>query len=132
MGNKQSSEQIKVPFGGVNDQQNPRPGYYYRNGNNFFQYSTIRTELLPDENHFQKLGCGYAKTNKRVFYKGVVVPGAVPLSFQIVHRNRLQTLSKDPEKNRELIKQNKTLGLDFSGNKKRVYLKTNIIHEEIA
>jgi hypothetical protein len=62
----------------------------------------------------------------------VVVPGAVPLSFQIVHRNRLQTLSKDPEKNRELIKQNKTLGLDFSGNKKRVYLKTNIVHEEIA
>ena len=86
MGNNQSNTTDinitkKIKFGSVNDPGNPRPGYYYNQNTRTLKYHTHLIPLLPGENVFKKLKYGYAKTNKRVFYKGIHIPGAVPDNF---------------------------------------------------
>jgi len=71
----------KIKFGSIHDPGNPRPGYYYNQNTRTLKYHTHEIILLPGENIFKKLKYGYAKTNKRVFYKGIHIPGAIPDNF---------------------------------------------------
>jgi len=71
----------KIKFGSIHDPGNPRPGYYYNQNTRTLKYHTHEIILLPGENVFKKLKYGYAKTNKRVFYKGIHIPGAIPDNF---------------------------------------------------
>ena len=105
-----------------------RPGYYF--GTNKIIYKGKQIEVLENETDFQKLKFGYLKSNQRVFYKGNVVPNANPFTFSTVMRSNVGTLSKYQEKNDEFIKLNTVLGMDYVGNKKRIYLLESIIHEE--
>lgn len=105
-----------------------RPGYYIKNG--IVIYGGKQIELLPGEKDFQKMKYGYLKSNFHVFYQGQMVPHANPATFTVLNRNNINTLSKIPEKNIEFEKLNSVLGMDFVGNKKRIYLGANVIHEE--
>jgi hypothetical protein len=105
-----------------------RPGYYIKNG--IVIYGGKQIELLPGEKDFQKLKYGYLKSNFRVFYQGIPVPTANPATFTVLNRNNVNTLSKIPEKNIQFEKLNSVLGMDFIGNKKRIYFGANLIHEE--
>ena len=104
MGNSLSSnvpvqEGKKIIFGSVNDDSHPRAGYYHNK--NTIKYHTIPIILIPGESSdsFKKLKYGYAKTNKRVFYKGIVIPGANPNTFYVVNReNVLSQLGKEYSK----------------------------------
>ena len=71
----------KIKFGSIHDPGNPRPGYYYNQNTRTLKYHTHEIILLPGENIFKKLKYGYAKTNKRVFYKGIHIPGVIPDNF---------------------------------------------------
>ena len=92
MGNSLSSnvpvqEGKKIIFGSVNDDSHPRAGYYHNK--NTIKYHTIPIILIPGESSdsFKKLKYGYAKTNKRVFYKGVPISGVNPNTFYVINRN---------------------------------------------
>ena len=90
MGNSSSvivPEPKKIIFGSVNDDSHPRAGYYqYKNT---IKYHTKVITLIPGElpESFKKLKYGYAKTNKRVFYKGVPISGVNPNTFYVINRN---------------------------------------------
>ena len=88
MGNSQSSpETKKIIFGSVNDDSHPRAGYYHNK--NIIKYHTTQIKMIPGElpESFEKLKYGYAKTNKRVFYKGVPISGVNPITFYVINRN---------------------------------------------
>ena len=114
MGNSLSSnvpvqEGKKIIFGSVNDDSHPRAGYYHNK--NIIKYHTEQIILIPGEssNSFKKLKYGYAKTNKRVFYKGLVIPEANPNTFYVINReNVLSQLGK------EYSKLNSVLGISNS------------------
>jgi hypothetical protein len=120
MGNTNS----KKPFGTINDQLNPRPGYYFNNGEVWYQGKEINK--LPQESNFKKLGYSYMKSNDRVFYKGSPIPGAHPTTFTTVNRNKISTLTS----NFGLTKLNSVIGMDYFNNKKRFYHKGQFIHSE--
>jgi hypothetical protein len=105
-----------------------RPGYYFTT--NKVMYKGEEIVPLPGEINFQKLKFGYLKSNKRVFYNGKPIPIANPVTFSVITRNNLSTLSKNCERNKEFIKLNAVLGMDFVGNVKRIYYRNNIIHFE--
>ena len=131
MGTGQSTPEVKERqhFGSVYGNTGKiRPGYYIKNG--IVVYGGQSIELLPGETNFQKLKYGYLKSNFHVFYRGRVVPHANPATFTVLNRNNVSTLSKHPEKNSQFEKLNSVLGMDFLGNKKRIYLGVNLIHEE--
>jgi hypothetical protein len=129
MGNVQSDnvKSTKKPFGNVYG-ENPRPGYYIRNGKVVYKGQDL--QLIPGETDFHKLKFGYLRSNKRVLYNGKTVTGANPATFLTVTRNNTSTLSRNPEINQEFVKLNSVLGMDFLGNKKRIYFKDRVIHEE--
>jgi hypothetical protein len=129
MGNNASTKKEPEKFGTVyGTDGKTRPGYYLGNGK--VVYKGKELVLLPGESDFQKLRFGYLRSNQRVFYNGVPIPGANPATFSTVTRNNVKTLSKVPEKNEEFEKLNSVLGMDFLGNKKRIYYRMRIIHEE--
>jgi hypothetical protein len=122
MGNNQSN----VPkFGSVYSTESARPGYYF--GKKQAIYKGTLMDILPDENSFKKLGYSYAKSNKRVFYKGVPIPGANPITFDTVTRNKVKGLIKNSEK---LEKLNSVLGTDFKGNSRNIYYRGNLVYTE--
>jgi len=96
MGNNHSSiKNVKeIKFGSINDPENSRPGYY-TNGK-ILKYKSNEIELVPGENldFFKKLKYGYALTNKRVFYKGYVIPNLKPDNCKIINRNESGNYSK--------------------------------------
>ena len=105
-----------------------RPGYYISNGK--FIYKGKQTNFMENEKDFQKLKYGYFKSNKRVFYNGDVILEANPLTFSVITRNNVKSLSKNPDKNEDFKKLNSVLGMDYIGNKKRIFYRNRIIHEE--
>ena len=96
----------KIKFGSIHDPGNPRPGYYYNQNTRTLKYHTHEIVLLPGENVFKKLKYGYAKTNKRVFYKGIHIPGAVPENFTTLTIPEVKKLG-----NPNLSKLNSVLGI---------------------
>lgn len=96
----------KIKFGSIHDAENPRPGYYYNQNTRILKYHTFNIVLLPGENVFKKLKYGYAKTNKRVFYKGIHIPGAVPENFTTLTIPEVKELG-----NPNLSKLNSVLGI---------------------
>jgi hypothetical protein len=130
MGNNTSMITEKKPFGSIykSEHGKTRPGYYIK-GNKVI-YKGKQINVLENETDFQKLKFGYLKSNKRVFYSGESIHTANPLTFTVLTRNNVHTLSKSPEKNEEFGKLNSVLGMDFLGNKKRIFYKNRIIHDE--
>jgi len=129
--NEENSKKIHTGgFGSINPDENgkARPGYYINN--NRIIYNGSQIPVIPGETGFHKLKYGYLKSDKRVFYKGMVIPFANPATFLTITRNNVNTLSRYPEKNNEFQRLNSVLGMDFVGNRKRIYLKDKIIHEE--
>jgi hypothetical protein len=126
MGNTPSTEGVK--FGSVYGTGGKvRPGYYFTNGKVIYKGQEI--PIIPQESEFQKLKFGYAKSNKRVFYNGKHIQ-ANPATFTVFTRNNVKTLSKSADKNDEFFKLNSVLGMDFIGNKKRIFFRDRVIHEE--
>jgi hypothetical protein len=123
MGNTQSPQKS---FGSVypNENTEARPGYYFGKGKLIYQGTPV--ELLPDESSFQKLKYSYAKSDKRVFYKGVPIHGANPKTFVSINRPDVKKFSNKPE----LLKLNSVLGMDIENNNKRFYYRGNLIHTE--
>jgi hypothetical protein len=113
MGN--TTSQIQKHFGSINSEENPRPGYYLSKSKIIYKGREI--ELLPGEYNFKKLYYGYAKTNIRVFYKGVPIHGANPNTFTTITRKEVKKEFNNPK----LIKLNSVLGLDYILDKKRAY-----------
>lgn len=105
-----------------------RPGYYFAKTG--IVYAGEPINVITGESGFQKLKYGYLKSNKRVFSKGKVIPGANPATFTVLTRNNVSKISKFPEKNEEFKKLNCVIATDFVGNTKRVYCGTNIIYTE--
>ena len=116
-----------TPFGKIHpkDNEKARPGYYFNTTSKLYQGTPI--EVLPDEHAFKKLKYGYAKSNKRVFYKGVPIQGAFPNTFSIISRPNVRNIIDDSE---QLIKLNSVLGMDFNCNKKRLYYRGKAIFTE--
>ena len=96
----------KIKFGSIHDPGNPRPGYYYNQNTRTLKYHTHIIPLLPGENVFKKLKYGYAKTNKRVFYKGIHILGAIPDNFSTLTIPEVKELG-----NPNLSKLNSVLGI---------------------
>jgi hypothetical protein len=103
-----------------------RPGYYF---GKMIMYKGQQIPIMENETDFQKLKFGYAKSNTRVFYNGKPIH-ANPATFLVFTRNNVKTLSKFPDKNEEFFKLNSVLGMDFLGNKKRIFFRDRVIHEE--
>jgi hypothetical protein len=131
MGNTNSNI-VKEKFGSIYSKDGiTRPGYYWKKGNNKkLIYHGNEIILLPDENNFKSLKYGYFVTNLRVFYKGMPLLQANPKTFSTVTRNNIKSINLKSEKINELAKLNSVIGLDYFGNKKRVYHKNIIIYEE--
>ena len=132
MGNTTSNEQPEehgVKFGSIHGLDGKyRPGYYIRNGKVLYKGEEIKH--MDGETDFQKLNYGYLKSNKRVFYNGKQIPFANPITFSTIKRPDVNKISKFPEKNKEFQKLNSVLGVDFIGNKKRIYYGDHVIHQE--
>jgi len=129
MGNNNSTTTEGIKFGSIDSTNGKvRPGYYF--GNNKLIYQGNQIKVMENEKNFQKLKYGYLKSDKRVFYQGVPLLSANPSTFSVTTRNNVKGLSKFPEKNQELAKLNSVLAIDYIGNKKRIYYKDHIIHEE--
>jgi len=116
MGNTVSNE-IKIEkFGSINGGEKTRPGYYVSKKKVMYGGSEII--LLPGEESFIKLKFGYAKTNMRVFFRGIPIHGADPKSFSTITR---------PESSK--LNLNTVAGIDYKLNKKRIYQFGNLIKE---
>jgi hypothetical protein len=123
------SKSINTEFGSIYGLRgNPRPGYYF--SKNKIIYKGTEIPRLEHESNFQKLKYGYLKSNRRVFYKGVYLPLANPATFSVITRNNADSISRDPNTNIDLQKYNSVLGMDFIRNKKRIYFRDRIVHEE--
>ena len=96
-----------------------RPGYY------FSKYKVIykghQIDLLESEGSFKKLGYGYAKSNLRVFYKGIPIPLANANTFTTINRNNVKK-----EFGNNYLKLNSVLGMDYLNETKRVYYKGSL------
>jgi hypothetical protein len=112
----------KIKFGSIHDPGNPRPGYYYNQNTRTLKYHTHEIILLPGENVFKKLKYGYAKTNKRVFYKGIHIPGAVPENFSTLTIPEVKELG-----NPALTKLNSVLGILGNNSYNSYYYKGKLI-----
>jgi len=124
-----NSTPIKQKFGSVYAIDGKvRPGYYL--GGNKVMYKGNIIPVIENESQFQKLKYGYLKSNRRVFYNGNYILLANPATFMVITRNNIGSLSKNPEKNKDFVKLNSVLGMDFVANKKRIYFRDTIIHEE--
>ena len=136
MGNKQSSEMVespvnldddkfgkKIKFGSISDPLNPRPGYYYNKNTRVLKYKIHDIPFLQGETNFTKLKYGYAKTNKRVFYKGVHIISANPNNFQTMNIPEVKKLNIPL-----LSRYNSVLGVEISNDKiNKIYYKGKLI-----
>lgn len=112
MGNTNSNSKN---FGSVYDSQTPRPGYYINNKKVFYKSQPM--DITIDEVlSFKKLGYSYAKSNKRVFFKGKVIPGVASSNFFVINRKNTTSILSNyttPEVVKQLLKLNKVLAIDF-------------------
>lgn len=115
MGNNVSGSGEKLKKNSINDPTKPRPGYY-SNGNEIY-YSGKQMVLLPGEipSSFKKLGYSYAKTNKRVFYKGQNIQGADPNTFETIDRKQQELQLTTPVQKDIIKKLNGVVGRDRNG-----------------
>ena len=113
MGNVNSSKEKKDKCS-IKNSTNPRPGYY-TNGHEVY-YSGKQMVLLQGEtpSSFQKLGYSYAKTNKRVFYKGQTIVGTDPVTFETLDRKQ-QTVLLSPDQKGIITRLNGVVGRDRCG-----------------
>jgi len=116
-----STDPKKLKFGSIYDPEKVRPGYYVSKDQVI--YNGTPMEFAPNEEGFEKLGYGYAKTNMNVYYKGKVVQGANPNTFSTLIRT-----DKEIKKHPNLLKLNSVLGTDFVDNQKRFYHKGSLLH----
>jgi len=114
MGNVNSSKEKKDIKYSINNTTKPRPGYY-TNGHEVY-YSGKQLVFLQGEttSSFQKLGYSYAKTNKRVFYKGQTITGADPVTFITLDRKQ-QTVILPSEQQGIITRLNGVVGRDRYG-----------------
>ena len=128
MGNNQSNTNNtnitkKIKFGSIHDPGNPRPGYYYNQNTRILKYHTHEIVLLPGENIFKKLKYGYAKTNKRVFYKGIHLTSANQNNFETMNIPEIKKLGIH-----SLSKYNSVLGVEkVDGTITKVYYKGKLV-----
>ena len=118
MGNNQT----KISFGSIHPEigAKARPGYYFSKKLKSYQGAPI--EVQPNEHQFKKLKYGYAKSNQRVFYKGVPIPDANPVTFDVINRSEICTKVNGIDTER-FVKLNTVLGMDFNDNIQRLYHK---------
>ena len=89
---------------------------YYKNKKGVF-YGGISLKLSKKElSSFEKLKYGYAKTSIHVFYKGNIIEGADPVSFETINRKQMPDQYKK-------FKLNSAIGvdMDYVKKKKRIY-----------
>ena len=135
MGNNQSSrsESTITPsnqeltkrkkFGSIYDPSNPRPGYYYNKNTRVLKYKIHNIILLQGEYNFVKLKYGYAKTNKRVFYKGIHLTSANQNNFETMNIPEIKKLGIH-----SLSKYNSVLGVEkVDGTITKVYYKGKLV-----
>lgn len=94
---------------------NVRDGYY-KNKKGVF-YGGVSLKLSKRElSSFEKLKYGYAKTDIHVFYKGNIIEGADPKTFETINRKQMPDQYKK-------YKLNSAIGvdMDFEKKKKRIY-----------
>jgi hypothetical protein len=123
-----SSEVDKKPnyiFGSIKDKEYPRAGYYYNKKKRIVIYNTEVIRLLNTETEFKKLKYSYAKTNQRVFYKGVSIIGADVDTFSTINRRDIKQLN-----NAKLTAYNSVIGMDIKNGIKRYYYKGSIVLTE--
>lgn len=72
-------KQTKFSFGSY--QYGTRPGYYMSKEHVYYAGGIIK-DVVPTD--FTKLRAGWAKTNTKLFYKGEILSGADPKSFQFL------------------------------------------------
>ena len=130
MGNIVSTPNEKISYG-INNTVNPRAGYY--SNKNSIIYKANEIILLPDENikEFVKLKYSYAKTNKRVFYKGRPIDNANPELFSVINRDSVKLLKNMDSRidTTPLIKLNSILGIEYSyPNKTKIYYKGKLVN----
>ena len=97
-----------------------RPGYYFSKSKVIYKGSPI--PFLQDESSFKKLGYGYAKSNLRVFYKGIPILLANANTFTTINRNNVKK-----EFGNKYLKLNSVLGMDYLNEHKRVFYKGKLI-----
>ena len=116
MGNTASSNKIQK-FGTLNPQdgQRGRPGYYCNSSK--FYYNGQPIDKLPCECKLTKLGYGYAKTDARVFFGGIVIPNANSQTFSVTNRKNKQNLNDIAI----LKKLDCVIGMDTINDKPRYY-----------
>jgi hypothetical protein len=122
MGNNQT----KIAFGSINPElgAKARPGYYF--SKKIKSYQGVPIEVQPDEHQFKKLKYGYAKSNQRVFYQGIPIPDANPVTFDVINRSEIAT-KVNAIHTKQFVKLNTVLGMDFNGNEQRLYHKGTLI-----
>ena len=94
MGNSESSTQkqsIQIKHS-VFNKDKPRAGYYITPRSRHVMYMGEFMRPVNGENTFIKLKYSYAKTNLRVFYKGIPIPNADPASFVTIDRPNQQRI----------------------------------------
>ena len=85
---------------------------YYKNKKKVF-YDGISLNILKSEvRSFKKLKYSYAKTNNVVFYKGEIIPDAIPENFQVINRKELPP---------ELVHFNSVLAVETENGIKKIY-----------
>ena len=117
----------KVNFGSIypKENQKSRPGYYFKKNKKL--YHSIPMEINDGEDSFQKLKYGYAKSNQRVFYKGIPIQDTFPNTFSIISRSNVRNII---ENSNQLVKLNSVLGMDYDCNKKRLYYRGKLIYSD--
>ena len=109
-----------IKFGSIYNQEKPRTGYYVNSDSVI--YNTKVLDIEKDEiDNFKKLKYGYAKSHKKVFYKGIEIQNANPSTFDVVNRDEVKNMDNDNMK--ELCNLNSVIAYDTLKNKKRIYYK---------
>jgi hypothetical protein len=121
MGNTNS----KRKFGTITStDSSTRPGYYISTSKVVFKGEPLA--LSPDElSSFKKLKYGYAKNNKNVYYKGIIIPEADSKTFEIVNRPQVKDIA--PQYNNL----NSVLGMDYYQKQKRFFYKGALAYNKI-
>ena len=120
MGNSNSTS--NATFGSVYSKSSPRPGYYINNKKVYYQSQPMESLSIDEVLSFKKLGYSYAKSNKRVFFKGKVIPGVNGANFFVINRKNTTSILSNYLNNelvQKLSKLNKVLAIDFV--QKKIY-----------
>jgi hypothetical protein len=117
--NNNTVKNVTPKAGSVYNDKSPRQGYYINNKGVY--YGGKQIQPVPGETMFKKLKYSYAKTNKRVFYRGEPIVGADPITFITINRNEQKNnlIATNPL----LSKLDSVFGLDSLGGKQRIYYK---------